>query len=282
MSLEEDREENAEDLARRGDRAENQRVKVGDRVKDEGLPHGAAHGKSRNLAHDLGVGHQKGTPGGDLTESAGNDYGRQAHKEVRPEHEIVGLGLDTDLGGFCFESFLESRGDAIENEGHDDVKDSHEAVVTAGSLLLSHGYNGSSTNDRRNLQVLPEGIGRPSQEEGAGHDRGHLTALGEGGDGEAESVGQGQTGASLGGNLGSPTDSEHAEGNTLGGSGELHSEETDDDVRQGLQDLEEPCLFERGPVDGGDVSEDIFLEGTVIQKGGVDTASPDHELHAVG
>jgi len=283
VSLEEDRQQDAENLARRGDRRQDQGIKVGNRVENKGLPDGGADGEAADLVHDLGVGEQKGASGADLTEGSGDDDGREAHEKIRPEHKIVRFGLDADLGGFGLEAFLESRRDTVQHKRHDDVGDTHEAAVTAaGGFLLAHGHNGGTADDGRDLEVFAKGVGGTSQQEGSGHDGCHLAALGEGGDGETQTVGQGQTGAGLSGDLGGTGDSEHAKRNSLGGSRELHAEESDDDVGQGLEDLEEPCLFEGGPIDGRDVPKDVLLEGTVIQEGGVDTAGSDQELGAVG
>ncbi len=283
VSLEEDGQQDTENLARRGDRRKNEGIKVGNRVKDKGLPDSGTDGKSSNLAKDLGIGNQIGDTGGHLAEDAGNDNGSDAHEEIRPEHKVVRLGLDANLCGLRLEAFLESRRDAIEGQRHDNVKDPHQTVVTAtGGFFLSHGNNGSSTNDGGNLEVFPQAVGGSSQQQGSGHDGGHLTTLGKGCDGETQTVGQGQTSAGLGRNLGSSGDSKHCEWNSFGGSGELHAEESNNNVGKGLHDLKEPGLFEGGSVGGRNISEDIFLEGTIIQKGGINTTSSDQELGAVG
>ena len=189
MSLEEDTEKDAKDFTCGGDSTQNQRVKVGNGIKDKTLPDCRTERKLENHGKYLRIGRNVGHAGGEFTETEGNDKSGKSHKKIRPKHEIVGFGLYAGSLGGSFESFLKSCRDAVQYERKDDKDDSHGRRRSRASLLFAHTDYGRSTDNGQHLQIFANGVTCPPQQQRAGHDGSHFARFGEGGDRKTEPVG---------------------------------------------------------------------------------------------
>ena len=176
VSFQKDGQENGKDFARRSHRTEDQRIEIGNGIKDETLSDGTANGKLDNIGHDFGVGRTKAETGLHFAESQGNDGRREAHEQVGPKHEIVRFRFDADLGRFRFETLLETGRDTVQDEGHANVKDTHGRTRCATPFLLAHAHDSCTSDNGEDLQVLSDTIRSSTQEERTSHDRSHLVA----------------------------------------------------------------------------------------------------------
>ncbi len=120
VALEEDAEEDTEDLPSGGDSSADQRVEVGNGEEDEGLARSRAEGELDNLAHDLGVGGAVSRSRREFTEGTRDDNSSESHEEVSPEHEVIGLWLDSDGSSLRLQFLLNAAGDAVAHKGQHD------------------------------------------------------------------------------------------------------------------------------------------------------------------
>eukprot|EP00754_Rhynchopus_humris_P014057 Rhum_TRINITY_DN14364_c8_g2::Rhum_TRINITY_DN14364_c8_g2_i1::g.85492::m.85492 len=275
VALEEDREEDAEDLAGRRHRRAHQRVERRDGVEDERLPDRRAEAELRNQRQDLRVLEEEAGARKHFAVQQGKDHRDTEHVEVRPEHEVVRLHLDALLRRLRLQALLHTAREPVAHQRAAEEEQAREGRAATTLLAAAHRHNSRAGHDGGHLHVLPHRVRRTAEEQRADHDRHHLARLGQRRDGEGHARGQRGVGAVLRGHLREAGHREHVVRDVAREAGVGEEREADQDVGGSLKHLQPPDVLEGLP-GLRLVPEHILLEASVVQEAGVDaTRSPE-------
>lgn len=187
VAVEEDGQEHTENLAGGGDGGAHQGIEFRDRVEDETLADRRANSKLQNLLQDDRVLQGEIKTRGQVTQHQGHTHCDDRHREIGPEHQIVGFRDHASFLALLLDAVLQATRESIAGEGQQNERNAERRASLVG-LLTAERDDASAEDDRPYGQVLTQAVARATQKQGADHHGDRLARLGQGDDWEGEAA----------------------------------------------------------------------------------------------